>query len=278
MTDARHGRQFCSCSELPPHLRGMALSGLADTEDAIDESCGVEDEAIGSGAAGTERVVQFCNCAKVPAHISNRGATGSSDQVQTEELEETPRGAAETSSEPLEASRFASQTDRRRSTDEYPDLGSVSDLMPDESSVSSAFTHGEDGSEVVLTERRVLLRGAPDAAVLHASMRLDEIDSVVISRARPRRRSLIWGLVGIGASIGMWQALDGVGNLRLIIAAVVLMTSCVLLADYFLRPPGLDVVMRARSGKEMRVEFAPSNADEADRFAARVVSRLEAAD
>jgi len=156
-----------------------------------------------------------------------------------------------------------------------PELRSVSELYPGETTIDSVSTHGKGGSEVVLTNRRVLLRGAPEAKVLHASMPLSEIGSLAISRARPSKRSLAWGLIGIGAAIGMWQALDGVGNMRLIIGAVVVLMSGLLLADYFLRPPDLQLVFRSHSGAEMTIEFGQSHADEADRFAAQVLAKLE---
>ena len=283
MTDAPRGRRFCSCSEFPPHLDATVSSGLAEPVDTIDESGRVLDEEFEPETETAGTAVQFCTCAKVPAHIAKQDSGVSVPILPSEEHgSPAPAGSGPPGEpqrgEPQRAAWYASKPEWAEPADEHPDLESVSDLLPNESSVCSVFTHGEGGSEVVLTERRVLLRGAPDGAVLHASMRLEDIDSVVISRARPRRRSLIWGLIGIGASIGMWQALDGVGNLRLIIAAVVLMMSCLLLADYFLRPPDLEVVMRARSSAEMRVAFAPSNADGADRFAARVISKLAIAD
>ena len=155
------------------------------------------------------------------------------------------------------------------------ELSSVSELLPGESTIYSVLTHGRGGSEVVLTQRRVLLRGSPDAKILHASIRLADIDAVRIERASPKRRSLIWGLIGFGASVGMWQALDGVGNLRLFIAAAVVLMSLVLFADYFLRPPDLMVSLSARSGSELVIDFGQSHTEEADRFATQVLSKLE---
>ena len=274
MTDARSRRRFCSCSEVPPHLDRMPLSELGDAPETAGEPLEAAGGALGSEEVGGGEANRFCTCSDVPPRIASRSTTVSASRRKSEDSEETPLSAGETPSEPLRAAAFASEPGRGSLTNDDLVLASVSDLLPGEKSVCSAFTHGEGGTEVVLTERRVLLRGAPDAATLHASMRLNEIDSVVLKRARPRRRSLIWGLIGIGASIAMWQALDGVGNLRLIIVAVVMLMSCLLLADYFLRPPELDVVLRARSGAEMRVAFAPANAGEADRFAARVISKL----
>ena len=158
---------------------------------------------------------------------------------------------------------------------ENPLISSVSELLPGEKLIYNTPTHGKGGSEVVLTDRRVLLRGGEDAKFLHASMRFEEIDAVTIERVSPSRRSLIWGLVGIAASVGVWQALDGVGNVRLIMAAVVVVMSAVLLADFFLRPPDLEVSLRAKSGVEMKVGFAQSHSEQADSFTARVLSMME---
>lgn len=220
-----------------------------------------------------------CSCSAAPAHLSP-------DTQKESQTYDSPRDEPPvTFPEPRSRAHFETGNAARPVTDsegagidirvEPPHLDSVSDLLPDETVLFSASTHGKGGSEVVLTERRVLLRGAADAKVLHASLRLKEIDAVTISRSAPSRRSLIWGLIGIGATVGMWQALDGVGNLRLIIAAIVLAMSALLLADYFLRPPDLEVVFRARSGAEMTVAFGQTHVDEADGFAARVISLLE---
>ena len=250
----------------------QTLSRELDTApETVGDSLETAGETLGLEDVSDEEAGRFCTCSDVPARIASRSTAVSMPSGKFEDSEKTPL----TASESLRAAAIASEPVRRSVTNEDPVLASVSDLLPGEESVCSAFTHSEGGTEVVLTEQRILLRGAPDAATLHASIRLNEIDSVALKRARPRRRSLKWGLIGIGASIAMWQALDGVGNLRLIIAAVVLLMGCLLLADYFLRPPELDVVLRARSGAEMRVAFAPANAGEADRFAARVISKLE---
>ena len=260
MTAMSTARRFCSCSDIPSQLKDGSLGGVPETHES--ESC--------DGA-------RFCTCSEEPVRLSDRDfdqSTVVSDAQKggnaSDEADERPavsKVVPETPSNPV--------TDVESVREIEPQLRSVSDLFPGETMVDSVSTHGKGGSDVVLTNRRVLLRGAPEAKVLHASMPLSEIGSLAISRTRPSKRSLIWGLIGIGAAIGMWQAMDGVGNMRLIIGAVVVLMSGLLLADYFLRPPDLQLVFRSHSGAEMTIEFGQSHADEADRFAAQVLAKLE---
>ena len=226
---------------------------------------------------------RFCTCSAVPARLAEIAVV----ETPMDNEAEVPNSSAGEERDPAKSTVLdglvsdadgdvkASVVTDGELADRSMELDSVSDLLPGESAVAVASTRSKDGSEVVLTNWRVLLRGAPEAKVLHASMRLAEIDSLEISRARPSKRSLMWGLIGIGASIGMWQALDGAGNVRLFVAALVVFMSGVLLVDYFLRPPDLQVVFRARSGVEMIVEFAQSHSEDADRFAAQVLVKLE---
>ena len=275
MTTTAARRHYCSCSDLPRHLQGVSLERATYVA--------AEDPVRRKGSEGV--AARFCTCSKTPV----RRVDGADVELEVgDEAEEQNLATSEVaermnvaSPAPQAVTPNADETSSLpnagdvQATGAEPALKSVSDLFPGESTVDSVSTHGKGGSEVVLTNRRVLLRGAPEAKVLHASMPLAEIDSLAISRARPSKRSLAWGLIGIGASIGMWQALDGVGNMRLIIGAVVVLMSGLLLADYFLRPPDLQVVFRSHSGAEMIVEFGQSHADEADRFAAQVLAKLE---
>ena len=212
-------------------------------------------------------------------------ATTVASEVDTEPVDDVAATASEVEAEPEDdvvamASEIDTETELDTVSDhasdfEPPELDGVTGLLPGETSLYTAPTHNDGGSEIVLTDRRVVLRGAPDAKVLFASMQLDEIDSVSISRARLSRRSLTWGLIGIAAAVGMWQALDGVGNIRLVIAAIVVLASAVLLADYALRPPDLEVSIRAKSGKVLTIDFAQNRAQVADQFAARIIAMLE---
>ena len=267
MTDRAQPRRFCSCSANPPHIA---------ESDFIVESAPDDQAATGSietrlAAAVESERVRFCTCSDAPTRLAR----------DPDEIRDTSGEVGSSVSGPSQGAIGSAAPSQARggvtaSLSDLPELASLTDLLPGETSLYTAFTHGEEGSEALLTDRRILLRGAPDASVLFSSVRLTDVDSVSISRARPNRRSLIWGLIGLGATVGMWQALDGVGNLRLIIAAIVLLMSAVLLADYALRPPDLQVVIRAKSGAVMSIEFAQNRADAADRFSAKVVAALEA--
>lgn len=268
MTAPAQSARFCSCSTVPTHVsESVAFSGgrTRDRADAESLASTASSEVETAGA-------RFCTCSDVPTRLradaNERGAV--SPEIRHIE------NVSSCQSGPASAAQFRTGVEAKVSREALPELNSLTEMLPGETSLFSAFTHGQDGSEAVLTDRRVVFKGAPDAAMLFSSVRLIDVDSVSITRSRPRRRSLIWGLIGIGASVGMWQALDGVGNLRLIIAAIVLLMSALLLADYALRPPDLEVLIRAKSGTVLSIDFAQSRADDADRFAARVTAALEA--
>ena len=278
MTAMSNARRFCSCSDVPSQLRGGSPGSTANCSvscvdvQAVSETTASDlNETRGSGET------RFCTCSNSPACLTSRTISQSSVDNETGEPKsasgEVYERPAVSEVVPEALSKPAADVESAREAE--PELRSVSELYPGETTIDSVSTHGKGGSEVVLTNRRVLLRGAPDAKVLHASMPLSEIDSLAISRGRPSKRSLAWGLIGIGAAIGMWQALDGVGNMRLIIGMVVVLMSGLLLADYFLRPPDLQLVFRSHSGAEMTIEFGQSHADEADHFAAQVLAKLE---
>ena len=265
MTDRAQATRFCSCSAAPAHIpepHAIADSG-PDGPDATERRETPPAVVCESGR------VRFCTCSDVPTRDVVGSSDASNEPQAVDGVERSPITTGMASQSEVDGDVPASLAD-------LPQLESLADLLPGESSLFSAFTHGEEGSEVLMTDRRILLRGAPDANVLFSTVRLTDVDSVSISRARPNRRSLIWGLIGLGATVGMWQALDGVGNLRLIIAAIVLLMSAVLLADYALRPPDIQVLIRAKSGAVMSIEFAQNRADVADRFSAKVVAALEA--
>ena len=279
MTAMSNARRFCSCSSVPSQLKDDSLACAADLPvSGVDAQTVSDTTASDLNESGSGGETRFCTCSNSPASLIGRTISQSTVENETGE----PKNASGEVDERPTVSNIAPKTSQSKpvtdvesASETEPELSSVSDLFPGETMVDSVSTHGKGGSEVVLTSRRVLLRGAPEAKVLHASMPLSEIGSLTISRARPSKRSLAWGLIGIGAAIGMWQALDGVGNMRLVIGAVVVLMSGLLLADYFLRPPDLQLVFRSHSGAEMTIEFGQSHADEADRFAAQVLAKLE---
>ena len=271
MTAMSNARRFCSCSSVPSQLKDGPLVRTANySVSGVDTQPVSEVGASNANESGNSDGTRFCTCSEEPVRLSDRAFDQS---TVASDVEKGQNASCEADERPA-----SSKADAESAGVIESELRSVSDLFPGETAVGSVSTHGKGGSEVVLTNRRVLLRGAPEAKVLHASMPLSEIDSLAISRARPSKRSLVWGLIGIGAAIGMWQALDGVGNMRLIIGAVVVLMSGLLLADYFLRPPDLQLVFRSHSGAEMTIEFGQSHADEADRFAAQVLAKLENSD
>ncbi len=261
MTDRAQSTRSCSSSTVPAHIPDPGSIADGGPGDGSSTERGETGPSVAEGS----RRVRFCTCSDVPTWdvVGSRDAT-----VETQVSSDGGRP-------PGAASPSEMAGDVPESLADLPELESLADLLPGETSLFSALTHGEESSEVLMTDRRILLRGAPDSNVLFSTVRLTDVDSVSIARARPSRRSLIWGLIGLGATVGMWQALDGVGNLRLIIAAIVLLMSAVLLADYALRPPDLQVLIRAKSGMVMSIEFAQNRADVADRFSAKVVAALE---
>ena len=264
--------RFCSCSVVPPHIASgteFVARPVPEADATIKAVPAPSTPAPSIVGAGESKPPRFCSCSDVPRTLAVE-----SKQDVAQYVAIGARAESATVTKVSDASKTMAVAASETSEDPTS-LAGVSDLFEGEESLYSAMTHGKGGSEIVLTNRRVVLRGAPEAPVLFSSIRLSEIDSVTISRARPNRRSLIWGLIGIVATIGMWQALDGVGNLRLIIAAVIVLVSAVLLADYALRPPDLDVSLRARSAAVMSVGFAQSRSEDAEQFAARVVRTLE---
>ena len=276
--------RFCSCSEAPGHLSGTDGEFLQreTTDELIEEQQESREPELAMEDASPMHQSRFCSCSDIPRTLHrepdeaidlpiDQPEPAPEPATDTTTSDATPLGVPE--SPDLEGETVDSST---QTSNEWPELKSASDLLPGESLVYSAQTHGDGSSEALLTDRRVVLRGAPDAVALFASLRLQEIESVTISRARPNRRSLIWGLIGIGAAIGMWQALDGVGNMRAIVAGVVVLMSLVLLGDYALRPTDVEVTIRANSGSMMSILFSHSRSSDADKFAAHVLSAVEA--
>ena len=101
-----------------------------------------------------------------------------------------------------------------------------------------AETPGAGGARFILTNLRVLYAGGAEDAVVFESARLTEIAAVRMERRSRDRRSAIWSVIGILAAIGVWQVTrnESVGA---IVAAIVGIVSIALLADYWLRRPGM---------------------------------------
>ena len=121
------------------------------------------------------------------------------------------------------------------------------------------------GRRLVLTEERVTVDGDDDGWGGWSVAFLSQIAAVRVSPGRKERSSLIWGVIGIFAAIGVWQvasndAVSTVGGL--VVGAI----SLALLGEFFLRPPDLN--MQIILGTEtIDVDIKRSQAEEARQFA-----------
>lgn len=109
-------------------------------------------------------------------------------------------------------------------------------MLPGEETI--AESRGAAGAQFILTNQRVLHTGGAEDHVVAESARIADIVAVRLER-RPRdRRSAIWGIIGVLAAVGVWQVTrnESVGAIA---AAVVGFVSLALLADYWLRRPGI---------------------------------------
>ncbi len=150
-----------------------------------------------------------------------------------------------------------------------PQAGSDAVLSPEPDPEADenvlALLEALHGTQLVLTAERVTVEGDPDGWGGWSVAFLPQIAAVRVSTGRKERSSLIWGIIGIFAAIGVWQvasngAVSTVGGL--IVGAI----SLVLLGEFFFRPPNLN--MQIVLGTEtIDVEIKRSQADEARRFA-----------
>lgn len=107
-------------------------------------------------------------------------------------------------------------------------------LIDGESVVESLEVGGTD--RFVLTDRRVIYIGGDEDHRNWSFAAISEISSVRVTRVARERSSLIWGVLGLIASIGIWQVAT---NERVGIIGGVVMAAlgAVLLWDYYLRTP-----------------------------------------
>ena len=111
--------------------------------------------------------------------------------------------------------------------------------VEDASAEKLASLDALDGQQFALHADRVRLEGGPNSFGAFAIALLPQISGIKVA-ARPKdRRSLVWGVIGIFAAIGVWQvATNGMVSSfgGLVIGAI----SLILLGEYFLRPPDLE--------------------------------------
>ena len=118
-------------------------------------------------------------------------------------------------------------------------------LLPGERLVSEL--NSKDDGSFKLTSSRVIYRGNADSTSVYASTQLKDITSILISRRTRGRRSAVWGIVGLFASIGVWQVTPD-STIGVTAAAAVALISLVLMSDYWIRPAGVHLELQTGAG------------------------------
>ena len=157
-------------------------------------------------------------------------------------------------------------------TDETaPNVEPVSDidgfrLIEGESVVESLEVGGPD--RFVLTDCRVIYIGGDEDHRNWSFAPISEISSVRVTRMVRERSSLIWGVLGLIASIGIWQVAT---NERVGIIGGVVMAAlgAILLFDYYLRTPPSRLLFDA-AGKDIGGPINRSSENGARSFGDRV--------
>ena len=157
-------------------------------------------------------------------------------------------------------------------TDETaPNVEPVSDidgfrLIEGESVVESLEVGGPD--RFVLTDRRVIYIGGDEDHRNWSFAPISEISSVRVTRMVRERSSLIWGVLGLIASIAIWQVAtnERVGIIGGIVMAAL---GAILLFDYYLRTPPSRLLFDA-AGKDIGGPIIRSSENGARSFGDRV--------
>lgn len=137
-----------------------------------------------------------------------------------------------------------------------------------------------DGHRFVLTSARVVYASSRSGDDAWAVAFLPDISAVRVLTQRKERRSLIWGIVGVLAAIGVWQVATN-DTVSIVGGIVVGAIALILLGEYFFRPPDLRLELFAGSGS-IAWPFSRRKAESAREFArliqeARVAAQVAAA-
>lgn len=103
---------------------------------------------------------------------------------------------------------------------------------------------GADGHRMLLHEDRVEVTGGEGSRALWGSMPLSAITGIGIDQRPKDRGLLVWGLLGLLASLGIWWVASN-ETVRTFGAFAVAAISGVLLIQYYFRPPGLQLLVQA---------------------------------
>ncbi len=139
-------------------------------------------------------------------------------------------------------------------------------LTDGESVVESLEVDGTD--RFVLTNRRVIYIGGDEDHRNWSFADVSEVTSVEVARASRERSSLMWGVLGFIAAVGIWQVAtnDKVGIIGGIAMA---MLGAILLWDYYLRTPSSRLLFHA-AGKDIGGPLSRSSETGARAFGDRV--------
>ena len=121
------------------------------------------------------------------------------------------------------------------------------------------------GRRLVLTEESVTVEGDKDGWGGWSVAFLPQIAAIRVVSGRKERSTLLWGIVGVFAAIGVWQVAsnDAVSAIGGIVVGAI---SLALLGEFFFRLPDLN--MQIVLGTEtIDVDIKRSQADEARQFA-----------
>ncbi|NQW17722.1 MAG: hypothetical protein HQ478_09590 [Chloroflexi bacterium] len=124
-----------------------------------------------------------------------------------------------------------------------PMLGSIDaiEVVEDASpGISEITLRGLEGQTLILNDDHVAVDGSGNDWPGWAVAILTEISAVRVSSRSKDRGALIWGVVGAIAAIGVWQVASN-DAVSLIGGLVVGVISLILLGEFFLKPPDLQL-------------------------------------
>ena len=161
---------------------------------------------------------------------------------------------------------FMAIDDFTAAADSEPQTASDTESAPeDPGDEAVARLEALHGRRLVLTEERVTVDGDEGGWGGWSVAFLPQIAAVRVSPGRKERSSLVWGVVGVFAAIGVWQVAsnDAVSTIGGIVVGAI---SLALLGEFFFKPPDLNLQI-VLGTETIDVDIKRSQADEARQFA-----------
>lgn len=106
-----------------------------------------------------------------------------------------------------------------------------------------------DVDRFVLTNQRIIYAGGADDRRRWAFALLPEITAVEVARSPRERAALVWGVLGLIASVGIWQVATN-ATVGIVGGIAMAALGLLLLGDYYLRTPPSTLTFRA-GGKDV---------------------------